>query len=160
MPKTIPLMVVRMRVARARALGLDYKAYAAIRQATGRDILALLFSSNALRVVRADTPQIPLREADVLSCVTGAQKLALVHRPLAAEAVGRANPVLDSTQAAPLFTDSWGQMRDHLAGVLHGRKLVGDQVLIVGDTGFERDWTAAAKAAGYVEAARYFGGGA
>lgn len=157
MPKAIPLMVVRMRVTRARELGLDYKAYAAIRQATGRDILALLFSSNALRVVRADTPEIPLPEAGVLNAVTGAQKLALVHRPLGPDAVHAANPVLDQVGPAPKFTDSWTQMRDHLTASVQARNLVGDQVLIIGDTGLERDWSAAARAAGYLEAGRYFG---
>ncbi|WP_037228714.1 hypothetical protein [Roseobacter sp. GAI101] len=157
MPSAIPLMVVKMRVARARALGLDYKAYAAIRQATGRDILALLFSSNALRVVRADAPQMPVRETEILTAVQGAQKLALVHRPLSGDAVQGANPVLDHVASAPRFTDSWADMRDHLSGVMQGRRLVGDQVLIIGDTGLERDWSGAAKAAGYLEAARYFG---
>ena len=157
MPSAIPLMVVKMRVARARGLGLDYKAYAAIRQATGRDILALLFSSNALRVVRAGAPHIPLREAEVLDKVQRAQKLALVHRPLRPDSVAQANPVLDHVAEAPKFTDSWSAMRDHLGQVVQGRKLVGDQVLIIGDTGLERDWATASKAAGYVEAARYFG---
>jgi hypothetical protein len=157
MPKTIPLMVVKMRVARARELGLDYKAYAAIRQATGRDILALLFSSNALKVMRADAPRIPVREADILGAVENAQKLALVHLPLSAAAVHSANPVLDHVDAAPRFTASWSQMRDHLGDMVQRRKLVGDQVLIVGDTGLERDWVAAAQAAGYLEASRYFG---
>ncbi|WP_289080432.1 hypothetical protein [uncultured Sulfitobacter sp.] len=157
MPSAIPLMVVKMRVARARELGLDYKAYAAIRQATGRDILALLFSSNALRVVRAGAPHIPLREAEVLDKVQRAQKLALVHRPLRPDSVAQANPVLDHVAEAPKFTDSWSAMRDHLGQVVQGRKLVGDQVLIIGDTGLERDWATASKAAGYVEAARYFG---
>lgn len=157
MPSAIPLMVVKMRVARARELGLDYKAYAAIRQATGRDILALLFSSNALRVVRAGAPHIPLREAEVLDKVQRAQKLALVHRPLRPDSMAQANPVLDHVAEAPKFTDSWSAMRDHLGQVVQGRKLVGDQVLIIGDTGLERDWATASKAAGYVEAARYFG---
>ena len=157
MPRTIPLMVVKMRVARARELGLDYKAYAAIRQATGRDILALLFSSNALRVMRADAPQIPVHEADILRTVENAQKLALVHLPLSAAAVHSANPVLDHVDVAPQFVASWSQMRGHLGDIVHRQNLVGDQVLIVGDTGLEREWVAAAQAAGYLEAARYFG---
>ncbi|KKN00346.1 hypothetical protein LCGC14_1138810, partial [marine sediment metagenome] len=37
--------------------------------------------------------------------------------------------------------------------IVHRQNLVGDQVLIVGDTGLEREWVAA----GYLEAARYFG---
>ncbi|WP_339762298.1 hypothetical protein [uncultured Sulfitobacter sp.] len=160
MPKTIPLMVVKMRVKRARELGLDYKAYAAIRQATGRDILALLFSNNALRVVRADAPQMPVRQADVLTAVQGAQKLALVHRPLVPARIGAANPALDFVDQAPKFTDSWSDMRDHLNDAVQGRKLAGDQVLIIGDTAIERDWSAASKAAGYLAAGRYFGAGA
>ena len=65
--------------------------------------------------------------------------------------------MLDHVAEAPKFTDSWSAMRDHLGQVVQGRKLVGDQVLIIGDTGLERDWATASKAAGYVEAARYFG---
>ena len=158
MPKAMPLMVVRMHVARAHALGLDYPTYAAVRKASGRDIMGLLFSSNALRVVKADQPHMPVERGEVLSAVAGAKRLALVHRPLHPAAIRLANPVLDAVDAAPKFTDSWAGMRDHLGGVLTGQKLLGDQVLIIGDTAFERDWTTAARAAGYVEAARYFGG--
>ena len=49
LPK-LPLEVVRMRVRRARELGLDYKTYAGVRATTGRDLVAFLFSSNALRL--------------------------------------------------------------------------------------------------------------
>ncbi|MEW9919454.1 hypothetical protein AB2B41_07560 [Marimonas sp. MJW-29] len=158
MPKTMPLMVVRMHVARAHQLGLDYPTYAAVRKASGRDIMGLLFSSNALRVVRAENPYMPLARGEALGAVKGAQKLALVHRPLNAQAVGLANPVLDAVGVAPTFTDSWGEMRAHLAGFIAERRLSRDQVLIVGDTTLERDWTVAAQAAGYLEAGRYFAG--
>ena len=46
---TLPIEVARRRVRRARELGLDYKAYAGIRASTGRDIVALLFSTGLLR---------------------------------------------------------------------------------------------------------------
>ena len=96
-------------------------------------------------------------EADILSTVENAQKLALVHLPLSAAAVHSANPVLDHVDVAPQFVASWSQMRGHLGNIVHRQKLIGDQVLIVGDTGLEREWVAAAQAAGYLEAARYFG---
>ncbi|MDW4497004.1 hypothetical protein R5H30_03345 [Sulfitobacter sp. D35] len=156
MPKTIPLMIVKMRVARARELGMDYKAYAAIRQATGRDILALLFSSNALHVVRAETPKIPLPRTTALDAVQRARKLALVHRPLTPDVFHAANPVLDGTEAAPLFSDSWTEMRGKLGAFARTERLAGDQVLIIGDTARERDWTVAMQAAGYLDAERYF----
>lgn len=156
MPKTMPLMVVKMHVARAHALGLDYPTYAAVRKASGRDIMGLLFSSNALRIVRAEAPQMPLPQGAALSAVQGARKLALVHAPFAPQTVAGCNPGLDTVGHAPLFTNSWGEMRDHLGLFITTAKLVGDQVLIIGDTAFERDWSTAARAAGYVEAGRYF----
>ncbi len=156
MPKTMPLMVVRMHVARAHQLGLDYPTYAAVRKASGRDIMGLLFSSNALRVVRAENPYMPVDRSDVVAAVEGARKLALVHRPLQAEMIELANPVLDAAGQAPTFTDSWADMRAHLGGFITNQRLARDQVLIIGDTALERDWTVAARAAGYVEAARYF----
>ena len=117
MPKTMPLMVVRMHVARARALGLDYPTYAAVRKASGRDIMGLLFSSNALQVVRADAPQMPMAAGEKLAAVEGAQRLALVHRPLKPGQVALANPVLDavgprrsSPTAGPKCARIWGPL--------------------------------------------------
>jgi hypothetical protein len=156
MPKAIPLMVVKMHVARAHALGLDYPTYAAVRKASGRDIMGLLFSSNALRILRGDAPAMPPDRDAALTAVQGARKLALIHAPLDAGTIAQANPVLDTVDRAPKFTESWAEMRDHLSGVIAGGKLLRDQVLIVGDTAFESDWTAAARAAGYLEADRYF----
>lgn len=158
MPKAIPLMVVKMHVARAHALGLDYPTYAAVRKATGRDIMGLLFSSNALRIVRAQTPQMPVARSEVVAAVDGARKLALVHAPLAADRVQSCNPLLDGVDKAPKFTDSWAEMRDHLGRFITDQKLLRDQVLIIGDTAFERDWQTAAHSAGYLEAGRYFAG--
>ncbi len=37
---TLPIEVVRLRVKRAKALGLDYKTYAGLRAATGHDVVA------------------------------------------------------------------------------------------------------------------------
>ena len=156
MPKAMPLMVVKMHVARARALGLDYPTYAAVRKASGRDIMGLLFSSNALRIVNAAVPQMPLERSEVVNAVLGAKRLALVHAPVRAQAVATCNPVLEGVARAPKFTNTWAEMRDHLGGFITDQQLVSDQVLIIGDTSFERDWSAAARAAGYLEATRYF----
>ena len=51
--ETLPIEVIRMRVRRATELGLPYRSYASIRASTGRDVLGFLFSSNALRLIRA-----------------------------------------------------------------------------------------------------------
>ena len=156
MPKAIPLMVVRMHVQRAQALGLDYPTYAAVRKAAGRDIMGLLFSSNTLRIMHADAPQMPMERAQAVEAVKGAKRLALVHAPLQAGQVAQANPMLDAVAPAPKFTTTWREMRRHLAENIIAQDLLPDQVLIIGDTAIERDWAGATRAAGYLDAARYF----
>ncbi|MBB95359.1 MAG: hypothetical protein CML68_12300 [Rhodobacteraceae bacterium] len=155
MPKTIPLFVVKMRVRRAAELGMDYATYARCRQATGHDILALLFSSNALRVIGPGS-EMPDAEARALDKVRAAKKLTLVHGPKAPGAVLQANPVLDAAGAAPRFTDSWSDMRDRVRGFIRDQGMPARQVLIIGDAPLEEDWSTAAQACGYLRSAEYF----
>lgn len=148
----MPIEVVRRRVRRARELGLDYKAYAGIRAATGRDVIALLFSDNALRLM-ADARMPPDRRA-LLDAVTGAERLALVHPPHDPARVGRVNPVLSAVGQAPGIAASWQEVRARVLD-LKG-KLPADGVVVVGETWLERDWCEAARLAGYLSAERYF----
>ena len=48
----LPLEVIRLRVRRAKEIGLDYRTYALARETSGRDIIAFLYSSNALGILR------------------------------------------------------------------------------------------------------------
>ena len=155
MPNSVPLMIVRMRMRRAEELGMTYKTYASIRQASGQDILGLLFSSNALRII-GNGARMPDARDRVLKAVKATQKLSLVHAPTDPSAVLQANPVLDVTAAAPRFTDSWSQMRTGVEAIIHQQQLSGNQVLIVGDAPLESEWSTAARAAGYLSADRYF----
>ncbi len=155
MPNAVPLMIVRMRMKRAAELGLDYKAYARVRQTSGQDILGLLFSSNALRIIGAGA-RMPDAEDRALSAVRGASKLALVYPPNTPTAVREANGVLDATDVAPGFTETWAQMRDRIQGLIRTRKLPGSAVLVIGDAPLESDWTTAGRAAGYLSAREYF----
>jgi hypothetical protein len=155
MPNTMPLMIIRIRVMRARELGMDYQTYASVRQASGQDILALMFSSNALRVIGPGA-KMPDAEERALKAVKAAKKLALIHAPQTPPAVLQANPVLDASDVAPKFTDSWSDMRERLARFVCAQKLPSNQVLIIGDTALEREWATAAKAGGYLSAHRYF----
>ncbi|MFT4961125.1 MAG: hypothetical protein ACI92Z_002212 [Paracoccaceae bacterium] len=155
MLNTLPLMLIRMRLRRAAELGMSYKTYARIRQASGQDIMALLFSSNALRII-GNGAKMPDAENRALEAIKSAGKLTLVHAPNTPPAVLQANPVLDTAEAAPRFTDSWTQMRERVEGVIRSQNLPGDQVLIIGDAPLEADWMAAARAAGYLPADQYF----
>lgn len=148
----MPIEVVRLRVRRARELGLDYKAYAGIRAATGRDVIALLFSDNALRLL-ADGQMSPERNA-ALAKVRHADRLALVHPPHVPDIIAAANRDLDRVGVAPGISASWPDIRARVL-TLKG-KLPADGVLVIGATWLERDWCEAARLAGYLSAEQYF----
>lgn len=153
---TLPLEVVRLRVARAERLGLDYRTYATVRATSGHDIVAFLFSSNALRLF-APAPALPADRAGRLAALRDCGRLALVSRPLVPEAVAPLAPGhWDEALPAPAPFASWGEARRALRGALQARRLPPAGVLMVGDTWAERDWSGAAALAGYLEAERYF----
>ncbi len=151
---TLPIEVVRLRVRRAKELGLDYKTYASVRASTGHDVVAFLFSSNALRVA-VTRPALPLDRAARLAAVTGAGRIALAVRPLSSSAVLAANAaVLDAPHDAPFALAQFGEVREALRAAM-GR-VPSDQVILVGDMALEREWCAAGRLAGYIPAERYF----
>lgn len=152
LPNTIPVEVVRMRVRRARELGLDYGTYAGVRATTGRDLVAILFSSNALRlrgeIMAAD-------RSEKLEALQRTGILALIHAPTDPGAVLRANRLIDAATRAPTLFDPWPAIRAKVAAPLG--TLPRDGILVIGETGLEREWCAAGRLAGYVPAERYFG---
>ncbi len=150
---TLPIEVVRLRVNRAKALGLDYKTYAGVRAATGHDVVAFLFSSNALRVsvLRPAMPEVRALKLAEVQC----GRLALAVAPLTPGMVEVANPVLDGVHPAPYALAKFGEMREKVRAALG--KLPSDRVILIGDQGLERDWCAAGRLAGYLPAERYFG---
>lgn len=155
---TLPVEIVRRRVRRAAELGLDYRSYAGIRASTGRDVIGFLFSSNALRLVRA-SDALPEDRARRLGALRGCDRTALVHAPVdPARLIALA--CLDAAHEAPRFDESWSQMRARVAAILRMRGLPPDGVVLVGETGFERDWSEAGRMAGYLPGERYFGTGA
>ncbi len=150
---TLPIEVLRNRVRRAAELGLEYKTYASVRAQTGHDVVAFLFSSNALRVDRRQ-PEMAGPLADRLARVE-AGRIGLACLPLTPEALARANAVLTEAQAAPFALASWREAKQSLRAALG--KIPGDRVILIGDHLLEADWTAAGGLAGYLPADRYFG---
>ena len=151
---TLPIEVVRNRVRRAKELGLDYRTYASVRAQTGHDVVAFLFSSNALRV-RALSPAIPQAEADKLAAVIGAGRIGLAVAPLSPSLLAT-NAALDRAHAAPHVLMPFPAMAAAIRDILG--KTPGDRVVLVGDAPLERDWCAAGRLAAYLPADRYFTG--
>ena len=155
--RTLPIEIVRVRVARAKRLGIDYKTYASIRAASGHDVVAFLFSGNALQM----TPKrlaLPEQVADRLHGLDGAaDRLAAVYAPAHPEGVLSANSsLLDHAAPAPRFTENWSGMRDRIQGLVRDRGLPSDGVVLISATAVEREWCAAGKLAGIIPAERFF----
>jgi len=148
----LPIEVVRLRVKRAQELGLPYRTYAGIRAATGRDVIGLLFSSNALAVLRAGQTLSQDRR-DRLAALIRVDRTGVVHLPLDPAALV---PPLDAAVAAPRFSDPWPAMRDCIAATIRARGLPADACLLIGETSLERDWAEAGRMAGFLSGARYF----
>jgi len=142
----LPLEVLRLRVARARDLGLDYKTYASVRAQTGHDVVAFLFSSNALRVTAGRMAE---PRAVHLTAVQ-AGRIALAQQPLIAEL----NPELTAIHPAPRPFATWSEARAALRAALPG--LAGDRVILVGETTLEREWLAPGRLAAFLPSERYF----
>ena len=146
--KTLPIEILRVRVARAAEIGLDYKAYASIRAASGHDVIAFLFSSNALRVLPKDEvmPEDRVLKLDAMQNVA---RLAACHAPI------KSVPNMPGF-TAPNARHTWGEVRTIILGEVHRRTLPRDGVVVVGDTSHERAWSEAARLAGYVSAEQFF----
>lgn len=149
LPK-MPLEVVRRRVARAAELGLDYRTYAGIRASTGRDVVALLFSTNALRMERAAAPA-PERVAR-MAALRRCAVVVLVQSPHDVEPVRRTLRVAASP--APDPHARWSEARAAITGA--ARPHPSDGVVLVGAAGFERAWAEAGGLAAFLPDHRYF----
>ena len=158
LPK-LPLPVLKRRLKRALDLGLAYPAYASVRAATGRDIIALLFSQNALRLNKdlqlSEDRQTRL-SAVVQSEILIARQSAHSELNLAAALQSQGIKVTRIGDA-PRFIEAEPQARAALAQIRG--QVPGDAVLLIGETAFERSWCATGKLAGFLPAERYFPNG-
>lgn len=150
----LPIEVLRGRIRRARELGLEYKTYASVRAASGHDVVAFLFSSNALRLLGAN-PVLPQDRAEKLGALVGCGRLVVVSAPMTPEmALQAGQGVLQTAFAAPGALASFAQAKALLQAAKAG--LPGDRILLVGDMALEQAWCAAGRLAGYLPAERYF----
>ncbi|MEI4486764.1 hypothetical protein V8J36_11240 [Frigidibacter sp. MR17.14] len=155
---TLPLEVVRLRVRRAAEIGLDYRTYATVRATTGHDIVAFLFSSNALRLFR-EGQALEAARAEALARQRGVAQRLAQQPPLTPEAalsvLAGQGLAFEGAAPAPGLL-GWGALSRAVREMAGARPA--DRVLMVGDTGLERDWAAAGRLAGYLPAERFFAG--
>lgn len=160
LPK-LPIEVIRTRLNRAKELGLDYKAYASVRAKTGHDIVALLFSSNALRILRADQ-DLSAEKVQKLGALVRCDRLLAVSQPMEPDALkarfAEQGIEFAAAIAAPTLSHSLRQTRKVLETAFIPHKLPRDKVLLVGDTMLEADWVNTASLGAFLPSDIYFSG--
>ncbi len=151
LPKA-PIEVVRRHVARAKALGLTYPAYAAIRLGTGRDVAALLFTGGAL----LSTPAVV--RAARLAALAEAERLLLAGRGAALRAPAEALGLrFAAAGPGPDPEPSDRARRGAIRRVLDLPRLPSDAVVLVAPDPRQKAGAEAARLAGFVPASHYFG---
>lgn len=151
---TLPIEVLRNRVRRAQELGLDYKTYASVRAASGHDVVAFLFSSNALRAT-LKAFELPADRLDRLRAMANCGRLAIAVAPLAPSALMQAGGgLIDAAHPAPRPFGSFSEARA-VMGAARG-DYHRDGVVLVGAAPFEAEWCAAGRLAFYLPAERLF----
>lgn len=158
LPK-LPVEIVRLHVRRAAEIGLDYRTYAGVRATTGHDLVAFLFSTNALRLLRA-RDRMAAADAAKLAATRNIGRLVAAQPPLHPEGVRAVlagqGVALDAATRAPGLGEGWGETRARLMGLLAEGRAPADRVLVIGETALEREWVAAARLAGFLTADRFF----
>ncbi|MCB2135539.1 MAG: hypothetical protein KDE08_06275 [Rhodobacteraceae bacterium] len=155
----LPIEVVRLRVKRAKEIGLDYKTYAGVRAATGHDIVAFLFSNNALRLLK-DGDRVREADAEKVAAARNLGKLLAAQPPLDPQrtlsALNQQGVTMDAAIRAPGLAETWGETRAVLRAFLAENRHPADRVLLIGETALERDWVSATRMAGFLPASQYF----
>ena len=152
---TLPIEVLRLRVKRAKALGLEYKTYASVRAASGHDVVAFLFSSNALRV-HALAPTMDAAHTARLLAAQDCSHIGLAVAPLGPGLLQAANPdSLQATHPAPYVLAKFRDQAQHIRAAVGVLPRAG--VVLVGDHGLEHDWMVAGRLAAFIPAEHFFG---
>ena len=159
----LPLEVIKRRVARAQQLGLEYPQYASILLGTGRDIVAFLFTSDALGARLSRTPPLPQTVAQKLMRIERADRLLTAEAPgnpiRLADAISREHEIsVTGVGALPEAEQAaWTEGRDAILGALRPLKIPGDAVVMIGSAAHERTWADAARLAKFLPSDQYFG---
>ncbi len=160
--KAIPIEVVRMRIKRARELGLAYPQYASILLGTGRDIVGFLFTVDGLHLRLRKRLEMPDFVRDKLQSLDKCTLTALAPSGEAPDAFRMelqqvAGAPFASSAAQPEAGASWPKARCAIRAALDPLKLPGDAVVMIGTRDVEKQWAAAGKMARFIAASDYYG---
>ncbi len=157
--RTVPLEIVRIRMRRAKELGLAYPQYASILTGSGRDVIAFLFTHEGLRLKlarRLEMPD-PVRQklADLIRC----DRLALAPEgEVPTEFLTELSEVsgLSFQGCGRMPGAGWGRAREDILATLQPLGLPPAGVVLIGSRDAEHQWCTAARLGGYLKQQAYF----
>ena len=159
--KAIPVEIVRMRIKRARELGLAYPQYASIMLGSGRDIVGFLFTVDGLHLRLRKRLEMPDRVQDKLKSL---RKCSLMAFAPSGENPEAFRVELQQVAGAPFVAAApepradinWPDARSAIRAALDPLKLPSDAVVMIGTRDMEKQWAAAGKMARFIPASDYY----
>ena len=159
----MPVEMVRIRMARARELGLSFPQYRSILLGGGRDVTAFLFTVEGLHLRLTRELSMPDAVRAKLGAITRCGLLAFAPSGEAPQAFRQEL----SSVAGVGFADAgpepepratWGQGRAAVHALLRAEGLPAQSVVMVGHGARERGWAEAAQLVRFLPRADYFAG--
>ncbi|RED11372.1 hypothetical protein POI8812_01765 [Pontivivens insulae] len=157
----LPLEMIKVRMARARELGLSFPQYRSILLGGGRDITAFLFTAEGLHLKLTRELSIPDAVRDKLGTLRRADLLALspsgeVPRQFADELGSLAEVTIKDAGAEPEPHYSWSQQRAALRDLLRANAVPAASVVMIGRGAHQQGWAEAAELVKYLPRDEYF----
>ncbi|MEN8840750.1 MAG: hypothetical protein ABF254_07600 [Octadecabacter sp.] len=149
---TLPIEVVRRRVARAKELGLPYKTYAGLRAASGDDLIGFMFSNNALDVLRC-TDKVTADKTAKIATLKDTRTIGLAQAPTTPNQL---SPPLQTAHTAPKPLAPWVKKREHLRNIFAQTGRPSSRFVLICDTAMEREWAQAGRMAGALPTKSFF----
>ncbi len=157
----VPLEIVRIRVRRARKLGLTYPQYASVLLGSGRDIVGFLFTVNGLQLRLLRRLEAPTHVAAKLQSAPASPRIVLsppeeaadMFRAELAEVIAAR---IDAAAPAPAPSATWGEARRRVHSALAIAQMPADGVVMIGDGEEDALWADAAFLAKFIPSADYF----
>jgi hypothetical protein len=159
--KAIPIEIVRMRIKRARELGLSYPQYASIMLGSGRDIVGFLFTVDGLQLRLRKQLEMPDVVQDKLQSLRKCNLAAFAPsgehpETFRIELQQVAGVPFSATAPEPECDVNWPAARNAIRAVLDPLKLPGDAVVMIGTCDMEKQWAMAGKIARFIPASEYY----
>jgi hypothetical protein len=159
--KTIPIEIVRMRIKRARQLGMAYPQYASIILGTGRDIVGFLFTVDGMHLKLRKRLEMPEFVQSKLQTIEKCTLMAFSPSGEKSDAFQMelqqiSGVKFKSSSPEPEPEATWPAVRLAVRAALEPLKLPSDAIVMIGNRETEKQWALAGKMARFIPSSDYY----